>query len=434
MPKKPLPMVVLINILTSSVSDTKTNSVSDTKTNSVSDTKTKSVPVTNSNSGRGITSRHNKKKKLERAFENILREVYNVNANANDSQLKLSNRNEGDHMTHLIKSRLAIGLILLTALIFAACGTNKPEASTGVPTAETPEVSETAEKPKLVATLFPQYDFVREIAGDLVEVSLLLPPGVESHSYEPTPKDIAGITEADAFLYTGEVMEPWATKIIGNLGETEVKIVDLSQGITLLAATEEEGAHEDEEEGEAAHEEGAYDPHIWLDPNNAKIMVSTLLETLIEIEPENEAVFRENAEAYLAELTALDLAFKDLFAKSETQTIYYGGHFVFGYFAKAYGLTTVSPYDGFSPDAEPTPKRIADLIDAMDQAKFKVIYYEELVDPKIARLVSQETGAEMVLLHGAHNLSKEELASGASYLELMKQNLEKLKLGMGYRE
>lgn len=432
MPKKPLPMVVLINILTSS--GTKTNSVSGTKKNSVSDTKTKSVPVTNSNFGRGITSRHNKKKKLERAFENILREVYNVNANANDSQLKLSNRNEGDHMTHLIKSRLAIGLILLTALIFAACGTNKPEASTGVPTAETPEVSETAEKPKLVATLFPQYDFVREIAGDLVEVSLLLPPGVESHSYEPTPKDIAGITEADAFLYTGEVMEPWATKIIGNLGETEVKIVDLSQGITLLAATEEEGAHEDEEEGEAAHEEGAYDPHIWLDPNNAKIMVSTLLETLIEIEPENEAVFRENAEAYLAELTALDLAFKDLFAKSETQTIYYGGHFVFGYFAKAYGLTTVSPYDGFSPDAEPTPKRIADLIDAMDQAKFKVIYYEELVDPKIARLVSQETGAEMVLLHGAHNLSKEELASGASYLELMKQNLEKLKLGMGYRE
>ena len=163
-------------------------------------------------------------------------------------------------------------------------------------------------------------------------------------------------------------------------------------------------------------------------------MVSTLLETLIEIEPENEAAFRENAEAYLAELTALDLAFKDLFAKSETQTIYYGGHFVFGYFAKAYELTTVSPYDGFSPDAEPTPKRIADLIDAMDQAKFKVIYYEELVDPKIARLVSQETGAEMVLLHGAHNLSKEELESGASYLELMKQNLEKLKLGMGYSE
>jgi zinc transport system substrate-binding protein len=340
-------------------------------------------------------------------------------------------------MTHLLKSRLAIGIIFLTALIFSACGTNQPEASTGVPASETPEVSETAEKPQLVATLFPQYDFVRVIAGDLVEVSLLLPPGVESHSYDPTPKDIAGITEADAFLYTGEVMEPWAAKIIGNLGGKEVKIVDLSKGITLLASTEEEDAHEGEEEGDEdghGHEEGAFDPHIWLDPNNAKIMVSTLLETLIEIDPENEAVFRENAEAYLAELTTLDLAFRDLFAKSETQTIYYGGHFVFGYFAKAYGLTTVSPYDGFSPDAEPTPKRIADLIDAMDQAKFKVIYYEELVDPKIARLVSQETGAEMVLLHGAHNLSKEELESGASYLKLMQQNLEKLKLGMGYSE
>jgi len=339
-------------------------------------------------------------------------------------------------MTQLLKSRLAMGVLLLSALIFTAGCTTQPEPATGTPAAETPVVAETAEKPKLVATLFPQYDFVRVIAGDLVDVSLLLPPGVESHSYEPTPKDIAGITEADAFLFTGEVMEPWAFKIIDNLGSSTVKVVDLSQGITLLESTEDEDAHEGEGEVEDAedHVEGAYDPHFWLDPNNAKIMVSTLLETLIDIDPENEAVFRENAEAYLAELTALDQSFKELFEKSETQTIYYGGHFAFGYFAKAYGLSTVSPYDGFSPDAEPTPKRIAELIDAMDQAKFKVIYYEELVDPKIAKLVAQETGAEMVLLHGSHNLSKEELESGVGYLELMRQNLEKLKLGMGYSE
>jgi zinc transport system substrate-binding protein len=322
-------------------------------------------------------------------------------------------------------------------MILTACSTAEPspEPDAGSTGAETPAVSETAEKPRLVATLFPQFDFVRVIAGDLVDVSLLLPPGVESHSYEPTPRDIAGITEADAFLFTGEVMEPWAFKIIENLETKDVRIVDLSQGIALLASTHDEEAHgeeDHEEEGEEAHEDGAYDPHFWLDPNNAKIMVSTLLEMLIEIDPVNEAVFRKNAEAYLAELTALDLAFGDLFEKSETQTIYYGGHFAFGYFAEAYGLSTVSPYDGFSPDAEPTPKRIAALIDAMKQAKFKVIYYEELVDPKIAKLVAQETGAEMVLLHGAHNLSKDELASGVGYLELMQQNLEKLKLGMGY--
>lgn len=338
-------------------------------------------------------------------------------------------------MSKLLKSRLTLGLLVLTAMIFTACSATAPAPAPAPETgAESPAVSEAEEKPHLVATLFPQYDFIRVIAGDLVDVSLLLPPGVESHSYEPTPKDIAGITEADAFLFTGEVMEPWASKIIDNLGGSSVKIVDLSQGITLLTSSEEEAHEAEEEADEEIHEEGAYDPHFWLDPNNAKIMVSTLLETLIEIDPENEALFRENADAYLKELNTLDLAFKDLFEKSETQTIYYGGHFAFGYFAEAYGLSTVSPYDGFSPDAEPTPKRIADLIDAMDQAKFKVIYYEELVDPKIAKLVAQETGAEMVLLHGSHNLSKDELESGIGYMEIMQQNLEKLKLGMGYSE
>ncbi len=342
-------------------------------------------------------------------------------------------------MTTFFKSRVVVGLLLLTALIFTGCGSTAPEStepeSTG-PAGTAAGEAQIEDRPRLVATLFPQYDFVKVLAGDLVEISLLLPPGVESHSYEPTPKDIAGITEADAFLFTGEAMEPWASKIVDNIKGSQVKVVDLSQGVTLLEAdhAEEGEGHEEEAHEEDAHEEGAYDPHIWLDPNNAKIMVTTLLETLIEIDPENAGTYRTNAEHYLAELTALDLAFKDLFEKSETQTIYYGGHFAFGYFAKAYGLSTVSPYDGFSPDAEPTPKRIAALIDAMSDAKFKVIYYEELVDPKIAKLVAQETGAEMVLLHGAHNLSKDELESGIGYLGIMQDNLEKLKLGMGYSE
>lgn len=338
-------------------------------------------------------------------------------------------------MTKLNKFRVVLSLLLLTALIFTGCGSAVPAGTEPAGTDKTPSAEQPADKPKLVATLFPQYDYVRVLAGDLVDITLLLPPGVESHSYEPTPKDIAGITEADAFLFTGEAMEPWAAKIVDNVKGAEVKVVDLSQGVTLLAT---DHADEHEEEGEAQveedHGEGAYDPHIWLDPNNAKIMVTTLLETLIELDPENEGTYRSNAEAYLAALTSLDLAFKDLFEKSETQTIYYGGHFAFGYFAEAYGLSTVSPYDGFSPDAEPTPKRIAALIDAMSEAKFKYIYYEELVDPKIAKLVAQETGAEMLLLHGSHNLSKDELESGIGYLSIMRENLEKLKLGMGYSE
>ena len=334
--------------------------------------------------------------------------------------------------------RNLIALLLFAAVIMAGCGAgggNDTAATDNGGSAQAAEV-----KPKIIATLFPQFDFTRAIAGDLVEVALLLPPGVESHAYEPTPRDIAGIAEADAFLFTGEVMEPWATKLIGNLKGSSVKVVDLSRGITLITSEahghEEDHSHDEdehEEEGEA-HPEGAFDPHIWLDPNNAKIMVTSILEALVEMDPANAATYKGNAARYLDELTALDEDYQDLFAKAQSKTIYYGGHFVFGYFAKAYGLTTISPYDGFSPDAEPTPRRIAELIDAMANAPFKVIYYEELVDPKIAKLVSQETGAQMVLLHGAHNVSKQELESGVTYLSLMKENLEKLKLGMGYRE
>jgi zinc transport system substrate-binding protein len=318
-------------------------------------------------------------------------------------------------------------MILAAVLSFTACSANEvtsPENSAGVET----------DQPLLIATLFPQYDFVRQIAGDLVRVQLLLPPGVESHAYDPTPRDIASINEADAFLYTGEAMEPWASKIIQNLSGKSVKVVDLSRGIELIEGHHEEHSEDEPEDESDDHEEGEFDPHIWLDPNNAKIMVQTLLETLIEIDPVNEAVYRDNAQAYLSELTDLDMAFRVLFERAETKSIFYGGHFAFGYFAKAYGLETVSPYDGFSPNAEPTPKRIAALIDALKEAPFKYIYFEELVDPKIATIVSQETGAEMLLLHGAHNLSRQELDQGITYLDIMRENLERLKLGMGYRE
>lgn len=320
-----------------------------------------------------------------------------------------------------VKKILTIGIIIALAGSVFACGT--PE--TGGPVNGETQTG----KPVVIATLFPQYDFVRQVAGDRVQVSLLLPPGVESHSYDPTPRDIAGIGEADVFLYTGVVMEPWAAKIVKSVINQPVKVVDLSEGIALI-----EAGHSNSEtaaNGEV-RQEGAYDPHFWLDPNNAKRMVEHILSVLIEIDPEGKSVYESNAEAYLAELTQLDLDFEDLMAKSDVQNIYYGGHFAFGYFAERYGLISMSPYDGFAPDAEPTPQRIAALIDAMKAAPYKVIYFEELVDPKIATIVSEETGAKMLLLHGAHNVSKQELEQGVTYISIMRENLEKLKLGMGY--
>lgn len=285
---------------------------------------------------------------------------------------------------------------------------------------------------KVVSSLFPQYDFTRTIAGEYATVTLILPPGIESHAYEPTPKDIIKITESDLFIYTNAIMEPWAHALIENSDSKRTKVIDLSVGITLLANSHSE--EEEHEEDEEAHEEGEYDPHYWLDPQNAMIMVASIRDALIEEMPEKADVFTANAEALLTSLEALDMEIESVIEKSDSKTILSGGHFAFGYFANRYGLENMSPYVGFSPDAEPTPQRIADLIDTIKETGAKAIFYEELIDPKVARIISEEANVEMLLLHGAHNLSQEELESNITYIEIMKGNLERLKIGLGYHE
>ena len=275
--------------------------------------------------------------------------------------------------------------------------------------------------------------FRSAIAGEYADVILILPPGIESHAYETTPKDIIKITESDVFLYTNEIMEPWAHALIESIDPTRTRVIDMSTGIELMAAN-----HEDEASTEAAseedHEEGEYDPHYWLDPINGLIMTESIKEALIEAMPENRAIFEANAAELVSALESLDRDFITAFEKTQSKTILSGGHFAFGYFAKRYGLDNMSPYVGFSPDAEPTPRRIADLIDTIESTKAKAIFYEELIDPRVATIISQEAGVEMLLLHGAHNISKDEITGGISYIEIMKGNLERLKIGLGYVE
>ncbi|HLR33956.1 MAG TPA: zinc ABC transporter substrate-binding protein, partial [Tissierellales bacterium] len=277
-----------------------------------------------------------------------------------------------------------------------------------------------------------------EIVKDKGEIDLLLPPGVEAHSYEPTPQDISKIKKADVFIYTGEYMEPWAEKVIKNVGEDNITVVDLSEDIELI--DEDDHEYYDQEKGHKGHENddghhhGGKDPHIWLNPVYAQEMVDNIVEAVVKVDKNNEDFYRENGDVYKEKLAELDKKFTETFEKTEHKTIIYGGHFAFGYFAKRYGLDYISPYNGFTPNAEPTPQRITELIQNMKSSGMNVIYYEELIDPKIAKIISEQTEAEMMLLHGAHNVSKEELESGISYIEIMEDNLEKLKQGLLYDE
>ena len=312
-------------------------------------------------------------------------------------------------------------LILITGAVFFSLNFKKDN-----------QVKE--DKISIVTTLYPLYDFAHEIGGDKVEVSLLLPPGVEAHAFEPKPSDIVKINESDLFIYTGKFMEPWAEDIINGITNKNVKVVDSSIGIELMKE-EHEGEHEqvDEHEEEHGHEHNGVDPHIWLGFNNSQIMVSNIAKMLIEKDPINADFYNINASLYIKKLSTLDESYKNTLSTCKTREVVYGGHYAFGYLSKRYNLEYVSA-QGFSPDSEPTAKDMIALIDQIKKGNINYVFYEELASPKIAETLSKETGTKLLLLNGAHNLSKEEMENNVSFLSIMEKNLNNLKTGLSCGE
>lgn len=305
--------------------------------------------------------------------------------------------------------------LIATALFVSLMTGCSPDPEQNVPAAERAK----SDKIQIAATLFPQYDFARQIAGDKAEVTLLLPPGVESHSYEPTPSDIIKITQSDLFIYTGKYMEPWSGKIIDGMKDSgsDSLVLDVSQGIDLIRSEEDDAAH-------------PYDPHIWTDPLIAKEMVAGIRDALCRIDPVNAEYYEENAEKYNSELDALDSEFRAVVSSGKRNEIIFGSRFALYYFAKQYGLSYKAAFDSCSSETEPSARTVAGLVKEITDKRIPVIYYAELEDPKVARSMSAETGAKLLLFHSCHNVTKEELESGATYLSLMKQNAENLKEGL----
>ena len=340
-----------------------------------------------------------------------------------------------------MKKILKFILVMLLAIALFGCTQNQ-EASDLNKEVENDKI-------KIVTTLFPQYDFARQIAGDKADIVLLLPPGAESHSFEPTPGDIMTINKADMFIYTGKYMEPWADKIIQSVESEKLNILDVSNGITLVKEEHdhehdhedhehedenhededhehEEDEHEDEEHGHS-HE---YDPHIWTSPVIAKKMVDNIAASICYVDPENASYYKENAENYKIQLDELDTELKEIVTNAKHNKIYFGGRFALYYFIEEYGLEYMSAYDNCSSETEPSAHDIAKIIDEISENKIPVIYYEELTDPKVSRSISEDTGVEMLLFHSCHNVSKEDFNNGITYLDLMKQNAENLRKGL----
>lgn len=299
------------------------------------------------------------------------------------------------------------------------------------------------QKINVITTLFPLYDFAKHIGQEKAEVVLLLPPGVEPHSFEPKPEDLVRIQKADLFIYTGRFMEPWAEDVLRGFEKKNLIVIDTSHGISLR----EEKGHPEHRHGEKHQHEKPHgskkdhgqqarkghhpevDPHFWLDFDHAKKMVDAILEGLIQKDPAHREYYARNAEQYKSKLNDLDIKFKEVLSRCKKKVFVHAGHFAFGYLAKRYGLEYLAAY-GFSPDAEPSPQKMVELTKTLKRHGLQHIYHEELIAPRVAEALARETGATLLKLHGAHNLTKDEFDRGTTFLSLMEENLKNLSIGL----
>ena len=343
-------------------------------------------------------------------------------------------------------------------------------------------------KLKVVTTLFPYYDFARQIAGDVVDLSMVIPAGQDSHSFEPTPADIRLIQNADLLICNGGTMEQWVTQVLGSLDAPDLKVITMMDYVDVVQEeivegmedsgddhghdhahhdhdtedhadhdhntedhadhdhdTEDHADHDHDTEDHADHDhdmedhdhadddhayEIEYDEHIWTSPVNAMKITQVIADTLEEMDPADAAVFQANEADYLGKLKNLNQEFRDVVDGADLDLLVMADKFPLRYFADTYGLRYRAAFSGCSSDTEPSAKTIAYLIDKVREEQIPAVYYLELSSHRVAEIISEETGAKPLLFHSCHNVTRREFESGVTYLQLMEQNVVNLREGL----
>jgi zinc transport system substrate-binding protein len=311
------------------------------------------------------------------------------------------------------KTLMVTGIVVMLALLIAVW-----KWQTGSPTPPQPETS--GSPTRVVASFYPLAEFSSAIGGASVSVTNVTPAGVEPHDFEPSPRDVADAHSADLFVYNGAGMDAWAQRLAPSLETKGIVTLDLSQslGIELLAPPDEE-------------EELERDPHVWLDPILAARQVEIIRDALVSIDPGHAEEYRRNADAYLAQLSALDREYRDGLASCQLRTVI-TSHAAFGYLAKRYGFTQLS-ITGLSPDEEPSPKALSDLADLARKTGVRYVFFEELVNPALAQALSREIGAQTLAFNPLEGLTQEQIASGETYISVMRENLAALRTALSCR-
>lgn len=279
---------------------------------------------------------------------------------------------------------------------------------------------------QIVSTVFPGYDFAKQIVGENAEVSMLLPPGVESHSYEPSPQDIINIQNSDIFIYVGGESEQWVDKILDSM-DNKVITVKMMDAVQLYEEEIIDGMQNEQDSDDEASEEHEYDEHIWTSLKNAQNIVARINEAVVSLDSKNKSVYDKNTKSYIEKLDNLDKEFENLFKTFEKPTLIFGDRFPFRYFVEDYNLDYFAAFPGCSSETEPSASTIAFLIDKVKEKSLNTVFYIEFSNHNIADTIAESTGAKTAMLHSCHNISKKDMDSGVSYYYLMEQNYETLK-------
>ena len=290
-------------------------------------------------------------------------------------------------------------------------------------------VSKKDDRISVVTTIFPPYDFTREIAGELADVTMLLGPGEESHTYEPTPQDIIKIQSCDVFIYTGGESESWAEDILSSLDNKSVKVINMMQITDIVEEEIVEGMEndEDEESGDDAESgEIEYDEHVWTSIGNAQKITQTIADVLCDIDEQNSSVYTANCEKYLAELSALKNTFTRIVADGNRKTVVFGDRFPFRYFTEEFGLEYYAAFQGCAEQSEPSAGTVAFLIEKVKAENIPVVFYIEMSNGKVAETIAESTGAKTLRFHSCHNVTMEEYINHTTYIDLMNRNAEAL--------
>ncbi len=329
-------------------------------------------------------------------------------------------------------------------------------------------VSAQDDRLQAVASNFPAYDFLRQIGGDRLDLTMLLAPGAESHSYEPSPRDLVKLAASDLFVFTGGEGDAWVKSVLNTRPEDKpslamVDMVDLlDEEIVEGMEDDDEHDHEhghehdhdhDHEDHDEDHEDHdpvkaddhheaedkkheedresrrfshTIDEHVWTNPQNAAKIVQTLCEALVDLDPDHADYYQERTEKYVSELEDLDKAFADLVKNAKRHTIVVGDRFPLRYFVEAYKLDYYAAFPGCSTQGDASPQTLTFLIDKVRTESLPLVFHIELSNQKLAKTIAEDTGAEVLLFHSCHNVSKDDFKAGVTYLDLMRNNLEAL--------